>query len=375
MAIIAAADGCANLIGKRGSSISELKVLLTDKCNLSCTYCPAVKNYNELPPAAGHKGIKDFLALSTHNPQITFSGGEPLLAFPSLVKTIEKSAANELNFTLLTNGTLTTPRIASYLKEHNFEIKVSIDGNSASHNRCRKRIGKASFSSARHGLMEYMKGGYPVKANLVFSPLTVSSLVDNLKYIAGTGVRHIDIQGDIISLWQGESLSKAKRSFDEFVNYYVALFEGDSSELFMVPSLRSLIGKKPLSGIRKCDKVSLFPDGKYYLCDRLAWFPQKERALFCIGSAGIGIDLVKREAIFKGLFSQMRKVTSSRCQKCAFSHFCPCLIGGFFASRKLGMPYEEYFEGFCALSRVYLKSYLRIFSRLRNNPRFIGAYS
>lgn len=374
MAITATVDGCVNPIKKRTCPISELKLLLTDKCNLSCVYCPVVKGDNKLAPAVGFKGIKDFLEISACNPQLNFSGGEPLTVFPTLSKLVDSLPHHNLTYCLTTNGSLTTSRIAAYLKSHKFEINVSIDGDPKSHNRYRKLAGKGSFFLAQQGLNKYMQDGYPAKANLVFTKSTVSDLVNNLKYISGMGVHYIDIQGDITEFWQGECLSKAKQAFDEFVNYYIALYEKNLAVPFMVPSLKSLIDKKPVPGSQRCSKVSLLPDGKYYICDRVIWLPQEERAPFCIGKAGEGINIVQRKAIFKDLFHRIHALTSSHCQGCTLSQFCPCPVGGFIVSRKLGMRYEEYFKGFCALSKIYLKSYLRILSRLRNNPVFLSVY-
>lgn len=374
MQIIAMADGCVDAVQQKEYSIFELKILLTDKCNFACRYCPVFKGNNELPVSLGSDVVKDFSAISGKKFQVSFSGGEPLLAFLSLVRIVEQFSSRGIKFALTTNGTLSTQEIISYLKARHFEIKVSIDGVPVLHNRNRIFKKKASFSLVRNGLMNYLDGGYPVKTNMVFTPATVFKIVDNLKYISSMGVRYIDIQPDISAFWHSDRLKDAAVAFEEFTKYYISLFQKNSRG-FVIPSLRGLMGRRLNPKGKICHKVSLFPDGKYYLCDRLIWLPQRLRDPFCIGIAGKGIDCVRRQKIFNELFIRIRRETGSRCQKCNLLSFCCCPVGSFIICQQLGMPYGEYFKGFCALSRIYLNSYLKIFSSLCNNPRFISAYA
>jgi len=373
MVITAMVDGLVNAKRHRNYSISELKVLLTDRCNLSCTYCPVIKGNNELVVSSVVDGINDFLAVCGRPAQISFSGGEPLLIFSSLADIVERFSCQNIRFTLVTNGTIAAQNIISFLKSHRFEIKISIDGNPVSHNRNRILVEKGSFSLVRKGLMRYMKGGYPVKTNMVFTPSNVLSLVDNLKYISNMGVSHINIQPDIIGLWHDDALRDASVAFEEFIKYYISLFRNNGRR-FIIPSLRGLMGRS-LYAKKTCHKISLFPDGKYYICDRVIWLSEKERSHFCVGTSGEGIDFNRRETLFNELSAQIKEETSSLCRKCNLSFFCQCRIGGFVACLHSGIPYREYFKGFCALSRIYLNSYLKIFSSLRSTPEFIAAYA
>ena len=128
-------------------------------CNLSCTYC-----FKEdlTSPAAGKKMdfataqaavemlLRESPGRSRYN--VVFFGGEPLTQMPLLEQVVAwgerrfAEAGTRGDFSLTTNATLITPRIADWLNEHNVGVAVSIDGPRAIHNRHRTTLGgKGSY--------------------------------------------------------------------------------------------------------------------------------------------------------------------------------------------------------------------------------------
>jgi uncharacterized protein len=120
---------------------------VTNQCNLSCTYCyeygadKIVDTENGKQPKfmseeTARQGVEFALAESGANrvAHITFFGGETLLNFPVLAKTIayaRRRAAEvgkEVDFSLTTNATLLKPDIIEFLIEHEVGITISIDG-------------------------------------------------------------------------------------------------------------------------------------------------------------------------------------------------------------------------------------------------------
>ncbi len=167
--------------GKKGYKSFSIS---NDECNLGCIYC--VNSYKKIfPPRpvpfkeklelanryldafirdkAKHEQAKQDQAKQDQEKQeqekvdIFFNGGEILLEFPLLKAIVERllQQYGEINFSfgLNTNLTLMTDEIAEFLTRHKFDISISIDGYSTSHDRTRVyHDGKGSFQDVLKGL-------------------------------------------------------------------------------------------------------------------------------------------------------------------------------------------------------------------------------
>lgn len=127
-------------LGKPGSSwkekFSQVTLVLTTECNLACKYCiqGAIRNTREnLTPLMAMNAIRNFRKfLSSDNLTIVFYGGEPLLRFSvmeDIVHSIKKQyLSKRIKFTIFTNGTQITNRIARFFLKNDFFVIVSLDG-------------------------------------------------------------------------------------------------------------------------------------------------------------------------------------------------------------------------------------------------------
>ena len=79
----------------RQKTFNHLSIYLTERCNLSCTYCYINKNCRkELNFATLKKAVDFFYYNSGTHKSFSFLGGEPLLAYPILLKTIDGRTAS-----------------------------------------------------------------------------------------------------------------------------------------------------------------------------------------------------------------------------------------------------------------------------------------
>jgi uncharacterized protein len=120
---------------------------VTNKCNLACTYCYEYgedkivdTQYGKQPKFmsedTAEESVEFLLAESRGQPvaQLTFFGGETLLNFPVLQKTVayaRRRAAEEgkrIEFSVTTNATLLRPEIIQWLADNHIGVTVSIDG-------------------------------------------------------------------------------------------------------------------------------------------------------------------------------------------------------------------------------------------------------
>ena len=127
--------------------LTTMVLNVTNQCNLSCTYCyeygedKIVDTENGKQPKfmseeTARESVDFMLRESGDNKvaHITFFGGETLLNFPVLQKTIayarERGAelGKDVDFSLTTNATLLKPDIIEFLADNRVGVTISIDG-------------------------------------------------------------------------------------------------------------------------------------------------------------------------------------------------------------------------------------------------------
>ena len=109
----------------------------TMSCNLSCYYCFEGKKKKEFMQEETIENIIKFFANYKHKKiDITWFGGEPLLAFPIIEKLDQKMKAEEIKYhsTLITNGTLLAANIRERIKKLSLSyIQITLDGERETH--------------------------------------------------------------------------------------------------------------------------------------------------------------------------------------------------------------------------------------------------
>jgi uncharacterized protein len=134
---------------KFDNSSLGLTIAPTTACNFSCVYCYETG----IKPAVISLDIEDAIiefiesqskSKKLQNLGVTWYGGEPLLAFESIVRMAEKmiELSNKYSFgydsSIITNGYLLERDVAEKLNElHVSTIQVTLDGPSAVHNKRR----------------------------------------------------------------------------------------------------------------------------------------------------------------------------------------------------------------------------------------------
>ena len=113
----------------------QYHLVLTERCNLSCTYCGGTRHIEGLPldPTYSFEELKTFIS-GDPEPVIGFYGGEPTLALGLMEEVMDNIPAKA--FTLQTNGTRLTEISDEHLHRLH-SILVSIDGGKevTDHNR------------------------------------------------------------------------------------------------------------------------------------------------------------------------------------------------------------------------------------------------
>jgi len=127
--------------------LTTMVLNVTNKCNLSCTYCYEYgedkivdTEYGSKPKFMSEETAResvDFMLEEAGNNRVahlTFFGGETLLNFKVLKSTVAYARAQgaimgkEVEFSLTTNATLLRPKIIEWLIENEVGVTVSMDG-------------------------------------------------------------------------------------------------------------------------------------------------------------------------------------------------------------------------------------------------------
>ena len=234
-------------------------------CNLNCSYCyyldkaslygeQSVMSFNLL-----NKIIREYIDVND-NEQIVFDwhGGEPLLLgldyFKKIVEIQKKYQGNKLIYnTIQTNATLLDENFASFFKENNFLVGVSIDGPQSIHDKYRKDKGDDSVFFKVMRVVECLH-----KYNVDFNALTTVNKASEGRglevyhFLKNIGSRYMqfmpvyeylnyadnkvvapDAENAMLAPWSVDSLEYGKFMsdiFDYWVkndvgNYFVSLFD------------------------------------------------------------------------------------------------------------------------------------------------------
>lgn len=132
--------------------IRKITLQLTQQCNFRCSYCIYSETDNDMQRKHANnkmtfdtaKKAIDFLfahSIDEENINIGFYGGEPLLEFELIKKSVEyaeiKCDGKRLTFTITTNGSLLNDEIISYFIAHKVDVMISLDGPKEIHDKNR----------------------------------------------------------------------------------------------------------------------------------------------------------------------------------------------------------------------------------------------
>jgi len=164
--------------------VSNLRVSLTPKCNLSCIYCH--REGENLPggPLSGAE-IAEVLRVAARFGirSVKFTGGEPLLR-PDLIEII-KSVPDGMESSITTNGTLLAGLAADLKRAGLRRVNVSIDSlNPATY---KKIAGTDRLADVLEGIDTAIATGLtPVKLNMVvLKGINDHEIDDFLAYVRG----------------------------------------------------------------------------------------------------------------------------------------------------------------------------------------------
>lgn len=286
-AIPAAPPASGPLIDTYGRVATDLRVSLTDRCNLRCTYCMPAEGVPWLPAKQLLQPDETIrlIRIGVTRLGITsvrFTGGEPLIA-RHLDEVIAATAALQPRpeIAMTTNGVGLADRAESLARAGLNRINVSLDSVDRAHFAAITR--RDRLADVLDGLAAAQQAGLqPVKVNAVLDPTTgLADAVELVRYCLGHELQLRMIEQmplDAGHRWTRSAVLTADTVLAELRRYFGVELDpaprgSAPAELWRVTDdatgQTGLVGliasvSKPFCGA--CDRTRLTPDGQIRSC-------------------------------------------------------------------------------------------------------------
>lgn len=297
----------------------NLQLMITEECNLRCTYCFEIDKGSRQMPIDIAKEILD-RELSQPGDydeyQIDLAGGEPFLHFESLQEIINYGVNNASRwgkrffFFICSNLTLLTPEIKKWLEETKDYVILgtSLDGSKEAHDHYRCNSYDAVVSNIPFYKQTYPKQG----VKMTISSDTVGEIFEGIKKIEGMGltlsanVVYEPVWGD--KLTKRNHLIKFAEQLDLLIQHYIENPELEIPSILSLPI--SLIDAPHNPEHRWCGSGLTMrcydTDGRPLPCHRFSFFSTNK--------------------IYEGKQSIGQRIIT-KCDDCKFIDACPTCPG------------------------------------------------
>jgi uncharacterized protein len=315
----------------------ELTFFLDHQCNLRCTYCYTGEKFSRrMSEDVIARGIELALAQSPRHLDVSFFGGEPLLAFDRiryaeeyLARALARTAPlnPSLRWVVNTNAVLLTEETLAWLAPpRNASVVVSLDGPPDVHDRYRlNSAGKGTHASVLKGLDKLREREVPFQLVAVINPDTSARLGNVVEALAPLGATRITLSPNFRAEWTDASLPTLRAGLQAAANVWADSFRRGTPlqlEPFHSKVLTHLRGGMPcparcqLGGAELC----VAPSGRLYPCAQMVG-EDKDSSLV-MGDVFQGLDLGRIRAL-----QHQKDRVEDTCEACELRDRCQSHCG------------------------------------------------
>ena len=152
-----------------------LALEITEGCNYNCRYCFEGNNNQTKIKSLDYQTACGVIDKLPNGSQLRFFGGEPLLKFNLVRKLVDKYPQH--SYSIVTNGSLLTAEIATFLAEHKFSVGLSYDGFGWQRKN-RTALNNDSQSDFEHAVTLLSKAGAYIGISTVITKESIPHLYD-----------------------------------------------------------------------------------------------------------------------------------------------------------------------------------------------------
>lgn len=325
-------------------------------CNLRCEYCFADGGtYNgaaeNMSLDVALKAIDMIVSKSAnrHNLEVDFFGGEPLLNFDVVKKTveyarsIEKAHNKNFRFTITTNAMLLNDEIIDFFNKEMYNVVVSIDGRRSVHDCVRKTAsGKGSFDTAIKNALRFKqlrKGQYYIRGT--YTALNKDFSKDVL-FLNDLGFDQLSIEPVVLPenhrlTIKKEDIEQLKAEYDKLAEAYVERRKGEkwfNFFHFMLDIYNGPCESKRLVGCGAGnDYVAVAPNGNIYPCHQFDG--EKDYVIGNVLDGTFNTEIPK-------FFAENNLLKKDKCRNCWAKYYCSggCAANAIKYGGGINKPYE-----------------------------------
>jgi sulfatase maturation enzyme AslB (radical SAM superfamily) len=233
-------------------ALRELVIVASSGCNQRCSYCWVRPGEACSPPWPAVKAAADRLLASPEpHVRVSFTGGEPMLAFGLVRRTVRyveahRRAGQQLRWKLLTNGLLVDQAALRFFARWTFDLQVSLDGDRD----VQERRSPGSFDQVQR-LLSLVGRRHPryldehVSLAATVTPATVDSLAASVSFLAATGAGTIGVGAALGQPAPSPDLvAELEREFAHVAREALRLYSR-TRRLPFAPFRKSLIPSRP----------------------------------------------------------------------------------------------------------------------------------
>lgn len=219
---------CAKILrDSERANNTNMALMLTDRCQLACRYCFIKHDRQDMRQEILKKSIDLLLTAPDENLELQFFGGEPLLRFDLVKKSIayayDKSriACKNIRFLLTTNGLLLDKKKIEYCRNHDTAVLFSFDGPKPMHSKNRPPL-KADKGASYEKILSHLNLLIASKAeyfvNVVFLPQDIRYLKDTFLFLMSLGVKDIQFAYAVGASFTDKHFSLYKKQLSDILS-------------------------------------------------------------------------------------------------------------------------------------------------------------
>jgi len=328
-------------------SLLNIWFFITEKCNLSCDYCFFRRRAKERTISIAQ--ISHLLKKLPPNRRYDFviSGGEPLLCWHLVKKTIELMRKIHPNseITLQTNMFFLSENKACFLQKKDVVIEPGLDGGFISNFRHRIGFTESSFRKCVDKLSLIVKNRLRMNPTMTVHPQEVELMFTNFKKLISLGLNSIEVHPAFLADWR-------KTETGEFIRQYKRILEYEKS------LGKNLVSKEYSFYIKNFSlDLVIQPDGFVLPNWTYLAFPYKlRRNFFIMKLSGDGI-MVSRDKL-RSYLRESKIIFRKRITYRDFSNYNASLILNFTHDKALKerfLVYKYLCNNIQALDQLFIK--------------------
>ncbi|MGM9677291.1 MAG: thioether cross-link-forming SCIFF peptide maturase [Butyricicoccus sp.] len=342
-----------------GAPIKALCLHVSHDCNLRCKYCFAetgdfgMGKRMTMDFDVAKKAI-DFVIEKSgarRNIEIDFFGGEPLMAWDTVTRTVdyarslEKEKNKKFRFTITTNGLLLDDEKIDYINRNMDNCVLSLDGRKCVNDEMRPTAGgvgsydvivpkfKKLVSQRGKDRDYYVRGTFTSK-NLDFTKDVLAIADEGFDQLSVEPVTSEPGTGYDIS---EKDLPRIGEEYEKLVDVMQERRKAGKGFNFFHFMVDLQQGPCVIKRLRGCgagyEYVAVTPDGEIYPCHQFVGHPE-----FLLGT----LDDGKFDMDISNHFSRLNVCTRPKCQDCWAKFYCSggCAAANFNMNGDIETPYE-----------------------------------